>query len=136
MPARTPDEVLSLLGQALNAGDLESMLALYEPEATFVVQPGETVTGTEALREAFSGFLALKPKFELEVKKIFRTGDIALSFSDWTLTGTDPNGEPISMSGQGSDVLRQQHDGSWLFVVDNPYGRAGAVSRCAKVGKE
>lgn len=128
MPARTPDEVLSLLGQAFNAGDLESIMALYEPEATFVVQPGETVTGTEALREAFSGFLALKPTFELEVKKVFRTGNIALSFADWTLTGTGPDGEPLSMSGQGSDVLREQQDGSWLFVIDNPYGRVGAVS--------
>ena len=129
MPARTPDEVLSLLSQAFNAGDLESILALYEPEATFVVQPGEAVTGTEALREAFSGFLALKPKFELEVKKIFRAGDdIALLFADWTLTGTGPDGDTISMSGQGSDVLRQQQDGSWLFVIDNPYGRVGAVS--------
>ncbi len=128
MPARNPDEVLSLLGEAFNAGDLESILALYEPEATFVVQPGETVMGTEALREAFSGFLALKPTFELEVKKVFRAGDIALSFVDWTLTGTGPDGETISMSGQGSDVLRQQQDGSWLFVIDNPYGRVGAVS--------
>ncbi len=128
MPARTPDEVLSLLGQALNAGDLESMLALYEPEATFVVQPGETVTGTEALREAFGGFLALKPTFEVEVKKSFRAGDIALTFSDWALTGTGPDGQTVSMSGQGSDVLREQDDGSWLFVIDNPYGRVGAVS--------
>jgi uncharacterized protein (TIGR02246 family) len=128
MPASTPDEVLSLLGQAFNAGDLESILALYEPEATFVVQPGDTVTGTEALREAFNGFLALKPTFELEVKKVFRAGDIALSFADWTLTGTGPDGETISMSGQGSDVLRELQAGRWLFVIDNPYGRVGAVS--------
>ena len=128
MPARTPEEVASLLGQAFNARDLESILALYEPEAAFVAQPGEAVTGTEALRGAFGGFLALKPTFELEVKKVFRAGDIALSFVDWTLTGTGPAGETISMSGQGSDVLRQQHDGSWLFVIDNPYGRVGAVS--------
>ena len=46
MTARTPDELLSLLAQALNAGDLESLLALYEPEATLVAQPGATATGT------------------------------------------------------------------------------------------
>jgi uncharacterized protein (TIGR02246 family) len=129
MPARTPEEVVSLLGQAFDAGDLESLLELYEPQATFVAQPGEAVTGTEAIREVLSGFLALKPRFELEVKKVFRAGDdIALSFVDWTLTGTGPDGETISMSGQGSDVLRRQHNGSWLFVIDNPYGRVGAVS--------
>ncbi len=26
------------------------------------------------------------------------------------------------MSGRASDVLRQQPDGSWLFVIDNPWG--------------
>jgi ketosteroid isomerase-like protein len=87
-------------------------MALYETQASFVVQPGETVTGTEALRDAFSGFLALKPTFELEVKKVFRAGNIALSSADWPLTGTGPDGETISISGQGTDVLREQQDGS------------------------
>jgi ketosteroid isomerase-like protein len=74
--ARThPQRGTLALRPSLHAGDLESILALYEPEATFVAQPGETVTGTEALRGAFGGFLALKPTFELEVKKVFRAGD-------------------------------------------------------------
>jgi uncharacterized protein (TIGR02246 family) len=129
MPARTPEEVLLLLAQALTAGDLESAVALYEPEATFVAQPGAVVTGTEAIREALSGFVALKPIFDLKVRKVFRAGDdIALAFSEWTLAGTGPAGQTMSMSGQGSDMVRQQPDGSWLFVIDNPYGHAGAVS--------
>jgi hypothetical protein len=43
-------------------------MALFEPEATLIPQPGQVVTGTEAIREALSGFLALKPKFDLEFK--------------------------------------------------------------------
>jgi uncharacterized protein (TIGR02246 family) len=130
LPTRTPEEVLLLLARALTAGDLQSAVALYEPEATFVAQPGTVVTGTEAIREALSGFVALKPTFDLKVRKVFRSGgdDIALAFSEWTLAGTGPDGETMSMSGQGSDVVRQQPDGSWLFVIDNPYGHAGAVS--------
>jgi uncharacterized protein (TIGR02246 family) len=129
MPARTPEEVLLLLARALTAGDLESAVALYEPGATFVAQPGAVVTGTEAIREALSGFVALKPIFDLKVRKVFRAGDdIALAFSEWTLAGTGPAGETMSMSGQDSDMVRQQPDGSWLFVIDNPYGHAGAVS--------
>jgi ketosteroid isomerase-like protein len=87
-------------------------LALYEPEATLIPQPGQVVTGTEAIREAFSGFLALKPKFELVFKKAFQAGDIALLFSEWTLSATDPDGNAIEMSGQTSDVARRQPDGS------------------------
>ena len=127
MPARTPDEVPRLFARAFAAHDLESLVALYEPQAALVPQPGELVAGTEAIREALSAFLATEPAFDLEVKKVFRAGDVALAFADWSLTGTGPEGETISMSGQSSDVVRQQPDGSWLFVIDNPYGHGGAA---------
>ncbi len=85
-------------------------------------QPGQVVTGTRAIREALSGFLALKPKFESEFKKAFQVGEIALLFSDWTLSATDPDGNAIEMAGRTTDVARRQSDGSWLFVIDDPYG--------------
>jgi ketosteroid isomerase-like protein len=97
-------------------------MALFEPEATLIPQPGQVVTGTEAIREGLSGFLALKPKFDLEFKKAFQAGDIALLFSDWTLSGTDPNDNAVELAGRTSDVARRQLDGSWLFVIDNPFG--------------
>jgi uncharacterized protein (TIGR02246 family) len=123
MPAHTPEEVQRLWAQAFSAHDLEAVMALYEPEATLIPQPGQIVTGTEAIREALSGLLALKPKFELEFKKAFQAGDIALLFSDWTLSGTDPEGgNAIELEGRTSDVARRQADGSWLVVIDDPYG--------------
>jgi uncharacterized protein (TIGR02246 family) len=122
MPARTPEEVARLFAQAFNAHDLEALMALYEPEATLIPQPGQVATGTEAIREALGGFLALKPKFELEFKKAFQAGDIALLFSDWTLSGTDPDGNAVELAGQTSDVARRQPYGSWLVVIDNPFG--------------
>jgi uncharacterized protein (TIGR02246 family) len=78
MPARTPEELHRLLAEAFNAHDLEALMALFEPGATLIPQPGQIVTGTEAIREAASGFLALKPKFDLDFKKAFQAGDIAL----------------------------------------------------------
>jgi ketosteroid isomerase-like protein len=80
------------------------------------------VTGTEAIREALSGLLALKPKYELEFKKAFQASDIALLFSEWTLSATDPDGNAVEMAGRTSDVARRQPDGSWLVVIDDPYG--------------
>lgn len=128
MPARTPDEVPRLFAEAFTTHDLESLVALYEPQAALVPQPGEVVTGTEAIREALSALLAIEPAFDLEVRKVIRAGDVALAFADWSITGTGPDGETIEMSGQTSDVLRQQPDGSWLFIIDNPYGHGSAVS--------
>ncbi len=45
MPAHTPEEVQRLFADAFGSHDLESVLALYEPDATLIPQPGEVVTG-------------------------------------------------------------------------------------------
>jgi ketosteroid isomerase-like protein len=33
-------------------------------------------------------------------------------------------GVEVEMAAQTSDVLRRQDDGTWRFVIDNPYGSA------------
>ena len=125
MSARTPEEVPRLWAETFSAGDLDALVALYEEhDAMLVPQPGEAVTGIDGIREALSAFLSLQPTFNLEVRKVLQTGDIALSFADWTLSGTGPDGEAIEMAAQTSDVLRRQPDGSWRIVIDNPYGSA------------
>ena len=106
MPARTPEEVPRLWAETFSAGDLDALVALYEEDAILVPQPGEAVTGIDGIREALSAFLAMRPTFNLEVRKVLQTGDHALSFADWTLSGTGPDGEPIEMAAQTSDVLR------------------------------
>ena len=124
MPAHAPEEVAQLWAESLTAGNLEDLVELYEPDATLVAQPGEVVTGVEAIREVLSALLAMEPTFNLEVRKVLQTGELALSFADWTLSGTGPEGEAIEMAAQTSDVLRRQADGTWCFVIDNPFGSA------------
>ena len=122
MPANTPEEVQRLFAEAFGSHDLDAVLALYEPDATLIPQPGEVVTGTEAIREALSQILAMEPKFDLQFKKAFQAGDIELLFSDWTLSASEPDGNAIEMGGRTAGVARRQPDGSWLFAIDNPYG--------------
>ena len=122
MPASTPEELLQQIAETFSAHDVEGAVALYEPNATLVHQPGQVATGTEAIREALGGLLSMRPKFSLKVNKAFQVGDIALVFSDWSISATDPDGNAVEMAGQGSDVARLQPDGSWLMVIDNPWG--------------
>ena len=122
MPARTPEELLQRIAETFSAHDVEGAMELYEPNATLVAQPGQAVTGTEAIREVLSGLLGMGPRFDLKVNKTFQADDTALIFSDWTLSATDPDGNAVEMAGQGSDVARRQPDGSWLMVIDNPWG--------------
>ena len=121
MPARTPDEVDRLFAQALNDGDAEGIVALYEPNACLVPQPGTTAVGTEAIRQAVEGLLAMKPKISLETQSPLVVGDVALTTSRWRLTGSSPDGDPVDMNGVSAEVARRQPDGTWRFVIDNPF---------------
>ena len=66
----------------------------------------------------------MKPTLQLGALNVVLAGDIALSIANWTMTGTAPDGSPVKMQGTTSDVLRRQADGTWLFVIDNPWGSA------------
>ena len=122
MPARTPEEAHQRFAEAFSSGDLEALVALYEPEASLVPQPGQVVTGREGIRQALQVFLALKPRIKLETKRVTQAGDIALLCSKWSLTGTGPDGMATQISGNGIEVVRRQPDGTWRFIIDQPFG--------------
>src|SRR5918995_5810474 len=125
MTAAPPEATIERFSQLLAAGDLESMVALYEPDATFVPQPGEIVSGRDAIRSALSGFLAVKPRMTGQIEKVLRTGDTALVANRWKLSGTAPDGSPVELAATSADVLRRRPDGSWGIVIDDPWGAAG-----------
>jgi uncharacterized protein (TIGR02246 family) len=122
MAARTPGELHSLFTGALNRGDLQGLLELYEPTASLVPEPGRVVTGTEAISQALQMFLAMKPTIRIETRGVVRTGDLAVLQSNWTLDCTSPEGSPMQMTGHATEVVRQQSDGTWLYAIDLPYG--------------
>ena len=39
--------------------------------------------------------------------------------------GTGADGSEVNLTGQTSDVVRRQPDGTWLLVIDNPFGCEG-----------
>jgi ketosteroid isomerase-like protein len=122
MKTSSPLDAVTHFVNAMNRGDLDTALSMYEPGASLVVQPGTVATGTPALREALAGFAALKPTITTEAYKIMEADGVALYCSRWTMRGTDPAGSPMQLGGRSSDVLRRQPDGNWLIALDNPFG--------------
>jgi uncharacterized protein (TIGR02246 family) len=118
MPART----VARLAEAINRGELDTALALYEKGAVMVVQPGQLARGTAEIRNALAGFIALKPTLRMEAEQVVEAGDVALYLGRWSLRGADPSGQPVAMRGESSDILRRQKDGRWLIALDNPWG--------------
>jgi len=119
-----PASVHRALAERFNAHDLEGLLALYDAEATLVPTPGAVVAGHAGLREALTGFLALRPRETfVETVSVLLVGGLALTRSRWGLTGTNPtNGAAIQIEHRGVEVMRRQADGSWRFLVDDPFG--------------
>lgn len=121
MPARRPEEADELFMEAMNSGDLQAALALYEQGGSFT-GTGQVASGIEAIRQALSAFLAMKPRFTAEAKTVAQAGDIALTSAKWSMTATGPDGNAITMTGHSAEVVRRQADGTWLFVIDAPFG--------------
>jgi uncharacterized protein (TIGR02246 family) len=125
MPANTPEELHRLWAEAYNAGDLEALIELYEAEAVLVPQPGQPpVVGREAIRRALKGFLARKGELKIAIATAFalRGGEVALLRSRWTLEGRGHDGQDVALTHQSAEVARRQADGSWRYLIDNPFG--------------
>jgi ketosteroid isomerase-like protein len=74
------------------------------------------------VRESLAAFLAMKGTRDLKVTRVLEAGGLALVAGVWSFTGTGSDGQPVTLTGRNGDVLRRQADGSWRFVIDNPWG--------------
>jgi uncharacterized protein (TIGR02246 family) len=117
----TPEDVIRGFADRLNSGDVDGALELYEPGATFVPEPGTTVSGRDEIRQALEHFAALRPTLTGEIEGVREGGGVALVLNRWSLRGEGPGG-PVEMSGTSADVLRRQDDGSWRVLIDDPWG--------------
>jgi len=120
-PPRTPADCDRLFGEYASAGDLDGLVSLYEPEASLVGADGGTAVGHAAIRAALAMFADAQVKMQMNVVKVVRGGDIAVLTNDWRATGRSPDGSPLEISGRATEVVRRQPDGTWRFVVDDPY---------------
>jgi ketosteroid isomerase-like protein len=107
--AENPEDLARLLVERVNAGDLEGVVALYEPDAVLALPGGDVATGQSAIREFYAELLAGKPRFE--------PGDQlpALRLGDLALTATR-----LAGGGATAEIARRQPDGSWRWIVDRP----------------
>ena len=121
MQASQPQDLHRLFTEAFNGGSAEGLLALHDDHAGFVTGPGAAITGKAAIAEVMASFLALKGKIQRDTVSVTEGGgDIALLEGRWTLDGTDGDGNAVHLTGSSREVVRQQPDGSWLYVIDNP----------------
>jgi uncharacterized protein (TIGR02246 family) len=120
MPANSPDEIHHLFADGLNAGNADAVAALYEEDAILVSDPKRIVKGREAILDGLINFLTIKPRLTLNAARVVRNGGLAILYSDWTIVGANPDGSSMSVDVRPTHIARQQADGTWRIVIDDP----------------
>jgi ketosteroid isomerase-like protein len=105
--ALAPEDLDRLFLERANAGDVEGVVALYEPDAVLALAPGRLAVGTEAIRRVYAELLASPPSFTGVIRPAISNGSIAV-------TSTTRAGNATV------EVARRQPDGTWLWMIDQP----------------
>ena len=98
MGATTPQQWWEIWAKSFDSGDVETILSLYHPEATVVPNPGNPITGVDALRETLQAFVDMHGTMKAQ------------------------QGEIVRGPGVATVVLADRPDG-WVALVDDFYGR-------------
>jgi uncharacterized protein (TIGR02246 family) len=106
----------------INAGDLDGVVALYEPDARFVARSGDILVGHD-LRQALAELIRTKTTMQSRVVKVVTIGDIALLYTDFDGTTVDAAGKTVEARYNAIEILRRQADGTWKLIVGDPQGR-------------
>lgn len=123
MSPTEPEDWPRAFEEALNAGDLEAVVALYAPDARFVARSGETLAGRDAIRPVLAGLIAAGTRFRSRVVKTVVVDDVAILYTDFKGTSRDATGRTVEIGSRAIEVLRRQPDRTWKLIVGDPDGR-------------
>lgn len=108
-PAMRPEDLARFFVLRANAGDVDGLVALYEPDAVLAGPDGQVMRGKDVIRSFYARLLADRPTCQAgDQRPALRLGDLALT-SSRLVNGTVT-----------AEVARQQPDGTWLWVIDQP----------------
>lgn len=115
--ARQVQDVLRLWSEQFNAGDIEGLRSLYEDDAVLSAGPGAgAVRGVDAILDSWRAFAG--GAMTIANSTALVRDDLAMTFSRGMFTFADGS----TMDAATSEVVRRQADGSWRYVLCNPYG--------------
>jgi ketosteroid isomerase-like protein len=107
--AAEPNDLATFFVERANAGDVDGLVALYEPNAVLAFPEGTIATGHAEIRAVYEAFLATSPELTPGRQRApLVSGDLALTATE------------LATGGVTVEIAHRQPDGHWLWAVDQP----------------
>ncbi|MEU6894898.1 hypothetical protein ABZ934_24470 [Streptomyces sp. NPDC046557] len=140
--AKTPAQLLQLLGERIKAKDIDGIIALQEPEAAIVNYDGSIIRGHKDIRAFYIDWFKSNPTLTVNPRQTVPAGGrrgwdgkvhsrTAAIMGDYSLEQDAADGTRTSFTGNFCDTVQEQPDGTWLYVQDNPYPPHGTPAPAA-----
>ncbi len=117
-----PNEMNNCFAEAYNSGKIENLTALFETEARSVTTTGSILSGIASIKEDLEKLLLFGGRMTSVNNYAVQHGDIALLRAEWTIATKDNFGKEVEIKGSSAEVVRRQANGTWLYIIDHPFG--------------
>lgn len=116
--AHSPAELADHFTRLFNAGDIDTLVQLYETEALFVPEKDQEARGHSQISAALHALREAGATIQLRLARILVVGDIAVYSNIATVAGVSPDGSDVVAP--TIEVARRQSDGAWKYLIDDP----------------
>lgn len=105
---------------AINAYNIDALLAFYAEDAWMLLPGAPPVVGKGAIRDLGNAFVSagVVVTHNLEEVVVSKGGDLAYISYSYELSFTDPEGSPITEKGKDITIYKKATDGSWKLAID------------------
>jgi ketosteroid isomerase-like protein len=121
MAAKTPEQWWEIWAESFERGDVETILSLYDPEATIVANPGNPIRGMDELRQTLQAYVDMHGTLKAEQGAIVHGPGVATSYIPWVFDA-DLEGEPFHLDAVATVMLANRPDG-WVALIDDFYSQ-------------
>lgn len=116
-----PEGCVKYFRNCIYRGDLKGALSCFDAEATYIERDGQEIKGLSNIEKALEGICSWKPEIKGGKHRVTIVGNLAIWIDKYVVKAKMPNGDPMEMEGLTACMLKRNHDGIWLWLVDNPF---------------
>ena len=109
----------------MKSGDIDTIVALYEPDAVFIRPDGKRASGHKEIRQFLEEEAARKTRYAIQdiVTVLSGDGSIAITRMRVSMNWIGRDGKAKSVQTRTTELLRKQSDGTCVFVMIVPRPR-------------